>query len=93
MRIVDGRFSRVQALPEAITPESMSQLFQGGTLVAVGSAAAVVSFPVAYGQIPTVATALGATVTRVRVTAVTPTGFTWVSDITGTASWLAVGVK
>ncbi|MFA5186387.1 MAG: hypothetical protein WC551_07930 [Patescibacteria group bacterium] len=93
MKIVDGRFSRAYLLPEQVTPEGMSLLFQSGSLVAIGSAAAVVSFPVAYGQVPTVVATPGATATRLNVNAVTQTGFTWQADIAGTASWQAIGVK
>ncbi|MBW2650678.1 MAG: hypothetical protein JRC66_06655 [Deltaproteobacteria bacterium] len=95
VKIVDGRVISEHILSGEVTDKEMSLLFQSGRLVAIGSAAAWVSFPISYGEIPTVvACPAGNQVnTYARVLDVETGRFQWVADAPGSANWIAFGVK
>lgn len=96
-KIVDGRLPRGAILEQRVTGRELSYLFQSGLGVAIGSVAAWVSFPVVYGQVPVVvASPMGALtqpIPTVMVNSVTTTQFMWISNVPGSASWIAYGVK
>lgn len=93
VKVADGRVVGDNILVGEVTGDKLSYLFQSGSLVSIGSAAAWVSFPVAYGQIPAVTTAPGTGLNFARVLQVTSTQFQWISNVPGSASWIAFGVK
>lgn len=94
-KIVDGRIVSEYILSGEVTEKEMTLLFQSGRLVAIGSAAAWVSFPVAYGEIPTVVASVAGSGDNVfaRVTSIETGRFQWISDAPGSADWIAYGVK
>jgi len=95
VKIVDGRITSEHILSGEVTEKEMTLLFQSGRLVAIGSAAAWVSFPVSYGQIPTVVASPAGNQpnTYARVLTIETGRFQWVADAPGSADWIAFGVK
>jgi len=96
VKIVDGRVIGEHILSGEVTEKEMTLLFQSGRLVAIGSAAAWVSFPVAYGQIPTVVASPVGTeepIISVRINDIETGRFQWQSSAPGSADWIAFGVK
>lgn len=96
-KIVDGRINSGSILEQRVTGRELSYLFQSGLGVAIGSVAAWINFPISYGQIPVVvASPMGALeqpTPTVMVNSVTATGFMWISNVPGSASWMSFGVK
>lgn len=97
-KIVDGRVISQYILSGEVTDRDLALLFQSGRLVKVGSVASVVSFPVAYGQIPAVVASpsgedWSGVFARVTIRKQYATSFEWIADTPCSADWIAYGVK
>lgn len=95
VKIVDGRVVGEHIIGEEVTPDKLTYLFQSGSLAAIGSVAAWVSFPVAYGQVPAIVASPAGLGTNAyaRVSDIETGRFRWIANAPGSANWIAYGVR
>ena len=80
-KIVDGQ----------ISPDALGYHFQFARFANVGTAQGNVSFERAFADTPVVIVTPAIAITWARVVGISPSSFSWLADVAGSAHWFAYG--